>query len=207
MPEEFSPEEKLLKLIRGEKKEEVRPASKTQLRAHANQKPAKEEKRNHLKFVNFGLLAVLITAVLILFVDVVSNKLKGPISVPSHNEVTLRGSAVSSEDNNSSAAQTKHSGPSSHSDTIVRQELFKSQAPETQAQYDKFPQAGSDVLKSYTLKGIIAGENPQAIIEDVKNQKTYFLNKGQTLNNIQVEDILKDSVIVSIDGQKFELVL
>lgn len=57
------------------------------------------------------------------------------------------------------------------------------------------------------LVGIIAGDNPQAIIEDKKAQKTYYLNKGQSFNGYIVEEILKDKVILDYEGRKISLFL
>ena len=57
------------------------------------------------------------------------------------------------------------------------------------------------------LVGIIAGDNPQAIIEDKKAQKTYYLNKGQSFNGYVVEDILEDKVVLDYEGKKISLFL
>ena len=57
------------------------------------------------------------------------------------------------------------------------------------------------------LVGIIPGGNPQAIVEDKKNQKTYYLLKGQSINGITVEDIDKDKVVLEYRGKKMTLFL
>ena len=44
------------------------------------------------------------------------------------------------------------------------------------------------------------------IIEDKAIQKTYFVKRGQTVgNNVKVEAVFKDKVVLSFDGQEFEL--
>ncbi len=55
------------------------------------------------------------------------------------------------------------------------------------------------------LVGISWSENPEAMIEDKKAKKTYFLKTGDMINKLQVEDISKDRVILSHDGKKMEL--
>jgi type II secretory pathway component PulC len=63
----------------------------------------------------------------------------------------------------------------------------------------------AELIKDINLVGIIAGENPQAIIEDKKAQKTYYLNKGQFIGEFQVEDIQEGKIILNFNGQRFEL--
>ncbi|MDD5584488.1 MAG: type II secretion system protein N [Candidatus Omnitrophica bacterium] len=92
-----------------------------------------------------------------------------------------------------------------YAQAIMNRPLFGAEtgnAPESAASI-----AETDLLKDITLVGIISGENPQAIIEDTKNQKTYYLNKGQSIGQVQVEDITQGKIIVKYNGQKYELYL
>ena len=57
------------------------------------------------------------------------------------------------------------------------------------------------------LVGIVPGDNPQAIIEDKKDQKTYYLVKGQSINGITVEDINEDKVVLEYRDKKMTLFL
>ena len=57
------------------------------------------------------------------------------------------------------------------------------------------------------LVGIIPGDKPQAIVEDKKGQTTYYLIKGQTINDITVDDISTDKVILEYKGKKMTLFL
>jgi hypothetical protein len=58
-----------------------------------------------------------------------------------------------------------------------------------------------------SLVGIIAGDNPQAIIEDRRAQKTYYVNKGESFEGYTVEDILVDKVVLSYEGKNISLFL
>ena len=71
------------------------------------------------------------------------------------------------------------------------------------------PQSGinTDLLRDITLVGIIAGDTPQAIVEDKKTQKTYYLTKGQFIGEMQVEGIEEGKIILNYRGEKFELYL
>lgn len=65
----------------------------------------------------------------------------------------------------------------------------------------------SDLTKDINLIGVILGDNPQAIIEDKKTQKNYYVTKGQFIGEFQVDDIQEGKVILIYEGRKFELYL
>jgi len=65
----------------------------------------------------------------------------------------------------------------------------------------------TDLLKEISLVGIIGGDDPQAAIEDKTIQKTYYLKKGQFIRQFQIKDILDGKVILGYRGQRFEFYL
>ena len=65
----------------------------------------------------------------------------------------------------------------------------------------------TDISEQVGLVGIIAGDNPQAILEDKKAQKTYYLNKGQSFNGYVVEEISENKVVLDCEGKKISLFL
>lgn len=65
----------------------------------------------------------------------------------------------------------------------------------------------TDFIKDLNLVGIISGEPPQAIIEDKKAQKTYTLTAGQSFGEFKVESIEEGKVLINYQEQKFELYL
>lgn len=65
----------------------------------------------------------------------------------------------------------------------------------------------ADLTRDIILVGVITDKNPQAIIEDKKTQKTYYLTKGQYLGQLQIDDIQQGKVTLSSNGQRFELFL
>ena len=67
--------------------------------------------------------------------------------------------------------------------------------------------AGSGSLRDFSLVGIISGDNPQAIMQENKTQKTYYLNKGQAIAEYTIEDVLPDKVILNAGGRRYELFL
>lgn len=66
--------------------------------------------------------------------------------------------------------------------------------------------AGED-LKNFILVGVIAGDDPQAVIEDKKNTRTYYVRNGQYVGDYQVQGILEGKIILSQGDQSFELYL
>ncbi len=56
-----------------------------------------------------------------------------------------------------------------------------------------------------TLTGIITGDPPQAILEDTETKKTYFVSPGQVVDGAVVESVLENSVILNLQGEKVEL--
>jgi len=67
--------------------------------------------------------------------------------------------------------------------------------------------ASADLIKDINLVGIVSGEEPQAIIEDKKAQKTYYLRKGQFMGQLQLADIVDGKIILNYEGQMYELYL
>ena len=77
----------------------------------------------------------------------------------------------------------------------------------------KLPQDSSDVISSkaaeatQTLKlvGISWSEAPDAMIEDTKAGKTFFVKKGQSINDFKVEAIYKEKVVLRYGAESIEL--
>ena len=65
--------------------------------------------------------------------------------------------------------------------------------------------AAEEILRNFALMGIIFGDNPQAIIEDKKNQSTYYLAKGQFIGQYKVSDIQQGKVTLELNNKKYEL--
>lgn len=61
------------------------------------------------------------------------------------------------------------------------------------------------LTKDLNLVGISWGKNPIAMIEDSKVEKTYFLKKGEMINEFKIDDVLKDRVILSFKGETIQL--
>jgi len=59
-----------------------------------------------------------------------------------------------------------------------------------------------------SLIGVIAGEPPQAIIEDSQTKKSFFVTAGQSLiEGLMVKEILENRVVLDLYGERIELSL
>lgn len=66
---------------------------------------------------------------------------------------------------------------------------------------------GNELIKDISLVGILSGDSPQAVIEDKKTQKTYYVARNQLIGKFKVEDIREGKIILGLNGQKYELYL
>jgi len=62
-----------------------------------------------------------------------------------------------------------------------------------------------EAADNFVLAGIVAGKNPQAIIQNKRNEKVYYLNKGDSLDGYIVEEISKNKVVLDHEGKKTTL--
>jgi len=63
-----------------------------------------------------------------------------------------------------------------------------------------------ELTQNYRLVGISWSEDPDVMIEDAKTQRTFFLKKGQTIeNDIILKDVSKDNVVLGYGGEEVEL--
>lgn len=65
----------------------------------------------------------------------------------------------------------------------------------------------TELAQNLKLVGISWSNDPDVMLEDTKAQRTYFLKKGQMLENLnlKLEAVFKDKIILSCEGQEIEL--
>ena len=62
-----------------------------------------------------------------------------------------------------------------------------------------------DVTENLKLVGISWSSEPDAIIEDTRDTKTFFVKTGQKIGEVKVQAIFKDKVVLSYQGEETEL--
>jgi hypothetical protein len=90
---------------------------------------------------------------------------------------------------------------------LQKRQIFSVSSLASQASSVLSPTEDSDLIKNIDLIGVISGDNPQAVIEDKKAKKVYYLNRGQSIGELQIEDIQSGKIILNYKGQKYELYL
>lgn len=207
MKDNISPEEKLLRLIRGQKKPDTTVAKKivTPISSAPGIKPTFKSSvyllwQEYLSFINLGkiiriafILSCIYLGVSLIYPWVGLRKIKLPKVMSKKSlEVDL-------------GAKVEIKPYEFYLEGIKEHQIFS-----TGPSLESGRPAGSvnvDLMKDINLVGIISGENPQAVIEDKKNQKTYYVSKGQFIGEYQVEDIQEGKIIINYRGQRFELFL
>lgn len=208
----ISPEEKLLKLIRGDKKlkpsgavdpgklqeKNIAPAQ-TGLkgaRPHSVQSFGRKYFSDDLgkKITHFLALVSLFYLIAVFIYPWVALR---KIDLP----------AVSvTEKPETSASEKKESKPYEfYLNAMQAHPLFGSASGQAEEMSPSAIATEASSIKDINLVGVIMGDNPQAIIEDKKAQKTYYVVKGQFIGDFQVEEIVSGKVILNYRGQKFEL--
>jgi len=222
MHKDISPEEKLLSIIRG-KKDSV-PPEKTAPKEAATAGNIKFAQFNDaldgyissilkssffknsffspkvLKTFNRYMLIIAVIAIVYFIGDIifVRPSVKAKAVISDFSSLTMPVSAVKR------SAQIETNTYSYYSNRISGKKIFGagSYAP------TEIPDsADAEQAANLGLVGIIPGDNPQAIVEDKKNQKTYYLIKGQTINDIVMEDIGSDKVTIEYRGKRINLFL
>ena len=63
----------------------------------------------------------------------------------------------------------------------------------------------NELAKNLKLVGISWSDDPDVIIEDKKSQQTFFLKKGQKINDFTIKVVFKDRIILSYGREEVEL--
>lgn len=98
---------------------------------------------------------------------------------------------------------------------LTRRDLFKDLAPpppppvvEVSAGPPPPPKIPlSERASRFRLVGILSGDKPQAIIEDVQTQRTIYASQGQRIEGILVESVTSGKVVLSDGDERFDITL
>ena len=63
----------------------------------------------------------------------------------------------------------------------------------------------ASVIQGLKLVGISLGQEPLAMIEETESGRTYFLKKGQEFKGVKVQNVTKEKVVLTHEGQEAEL--
>lgn len=224
MPQDMSPEEKLLSLIKNKNKDNLIEEPRAAAREEKGEKITgastsdtqivKKARLFGSKFLSSGLFdesvlrtinKYLLIAGALLFVYFLAELL---IIRPYRNidSLVFRPEAKEEKKDQAAGAGAKAQDFSSYSKELSQKTVFGSTAG-TGARGSGNISVSQDVSERIGLVGIVAGDEPEAIIEDKKSQKTYYLKVGQSFDEFLLEEISDGKVLVTSDGKKTTLTL
>lgn len=199
MKDNFSPEEKLLKLIKGDKKTVSIPFQEPPVEKNPDfKKPVFSFNRFYFSGINIHKILRVILAISVVY-------LAAALIYPLLGFRKIRLPSVSKEKNSESKSVIKEEPKpfEFYAQGIGNRQIFASSSSKSAP--GPLAVANADLIKNISLIGIISGVNPQAVIEDKIAQKTYYLNKGQLIGEFQIDDIREGKVILDYRGKKYEL--
>jgi hypothetical protein len=84
----------------------------------------------------------------------------------------------------------------------VTEELKEVSPPEEIAEG---PSKEDLIYERFNLVGIAWSDDPDAMIEDLNTNKIYFVKRGEAIEDIKIQAILRDRVVLSWEGKEIEL--
>ncbi len=155
---------------------------------------------SRLKLVNRYLIIASCVLSLYFFIELLFLRPQKNMQTISAKGLPAQGGAGRAE----SGGQVIVKDYSAYSDSVTGKSVFG----KTQAQVPgEDVNTADSITERVGLVGIISGDNPQAIIEDKKAQKTYYLTVGQSFDGYLVEQVGDDKVVLDYEGKKISLFL
>lgn len=88
-------------------------------------------------------------------------------------------------------------------EAIAKRNLFNAADADSRAIIPQHSLA--EMVKDYRLKGVALFSVPEGIVEDAATGRTVFVKEGELLGPVTVKEIRGESVLLSRDGEEFEL--
>ena len=204
-----SPEDRLLSLIKGKYKN----GRKNQPSAQGSGGEALAEAGKKIFLKNKGMRAIFsdsINRILAIVLMILLGYLGYSLVFPAYRNIDLGGNDAfrpgeSGPERKSALAAPVAEDYSTYSRAIGGRSLFS--APFDEGSELERTEPEVDLSARFNLVGIIAGEDPQAIIEDKDAKKTHYLYAGQNLNGVSVAEITEGKVVLVYKGREVVLVL
>src|SRR3989338_1966952 len=202
MPEEISPEEKLLRLIR----KKTLQAAEGSVSARKKEGMGLAGRIAHGKSWQGGIQLArrfLLLASLILTFYIVYELL----FVKTGSGSFLRETKATYDEDAATTITVATPKPYEYySDQIEKRDIFESPLYRVKPGEGIKPAAGaSEFTKNLRLVGIVLDENAEAIIEDLDSKETLFLHKGESIKEALVYEIQESKVILIYHNQRVEL--
>ena len=198
MRENISPEERLLRLIKQGAKKSSSAASTLPSKT---EKPIFVNNLFKVSYLNNLLIFFLFLSLVVLAINF--------ILTPQPEEIRVTSVASRPQDTEDKDLLPKMKPYDYYARQIGKRELFVPYMGKEEGGVSSRKESLTlrEITQDLTLIGIMEGENPQAIIEDKKAKKTYFLNRGDYLGEIKINDIQESKVTLEYQGEISDLFL
>jgi len=90
-------------------------------------------------------------------------------------------------------------------DSVKKRDIFRMGSKLPQDESEVISSKAAEATKTLKLVGISWSESPDAMIEDTKAGKTFFVKKGQLVGDFKVEAVLKEKVVLRYGAESIEL--
>ncbi|MGE5309205.1 MAG: hypothetical protein ACM3OC_08980 [Deltaproteobacteria bacterium] len=89
---------------------------------------------------------------------------------------------------------------------VKKRDIFKMGAIPHQDQIEAGPSSKAvEATQNFKLVGISWSDDPDAMVEDIKTSKTWFVKKGQFIGEVKVENITRDRVTLRYGQDLIEI--
>lgn len=233
MEKDLSPEERLLRLIKGRSKKTKPEDSLPPQNARQNQievkepdispmpktapKPIKITAHSNYLFFEIILTVIIVLAAVLIIFSIITGEKKSELDAIEMvvKDITVRENIEKPlEDPKETVTAEKVKEERKESDSFADYEkLFSTKAvfaPVSGSEKTFVKTAGphlKELVSDFRLVGIMPGEEPQAIIEEKKTGQTFFLQKGENIQGIEIMDILTGRVILGKGDETITLSL
>lgn len=208
MSEGILPEEKLLRLIRGQQKEKKPEAYPENLKPQPKANQSQERPyRPGRKIININFPLPSARKLLFLLLAISCFYMATSLIYPLIGLKSIKLPAMGKETPPTPLAVAP--GVEKDSQFYVSaasgRNIFASSGIATETGAQTAGVAGMGSIQDLSLMGIISGDNPQAAIQDKKTQKVYYVSKGESVADFLIEDIQDGKIILGYKGQRYEL--
>ncbi len=205
MGDNISPEDRLLRLIKGDKRPSS--ANKPIIREYPVSRELKQESKfsfqkiysNYLTWINFK-------NIIILFIILSFTYLIASFAYSGFNLEKFKLLNIQLQKLEVFPAEPREKKPLEFYLESLKRPIFLVNSVKDSAEAVKISSVNREEdLKDIIVVGIISGENPQAVVEYKAARKTFYVSESQFIGEYEVKKIEEGRIILELDGKKYEL--